>query len=52
MLSLGSLTFLSPWLLGALVTVPALWWILRVMPPQPRNIKFPGFFLMKNSLFS
>ena len=48
MLSLGSLTFLSPWLLGALITVPALWWILRVMPPQPRNIKFPGFFLMKD----
>ena len=44
---LESLTFLFPWMLGALVGVPALWWLLRVMPPKARTIKFPAFFLLK-----
>ena len=35
------LTFLFPWMLGALVAVPVLWWLLRVMPPRPRRIEFP-----------
>lgn len=45
-LSLGSLTFFSPWLLAALAAVPALWWILRVMPPQPKRLRFPAYFLL------
>lgn len=47
MFSLGGLTFLSPWLLAALATVPALWWILRIMPPRPKSVKFPGYFFMQ-----
>jgi hypothetical protein len=46
MLSLGALTFFSPWLLAAVAVVPALWWILRVMPPQPKRMRFPAFFLL------
>ena len=48
MFSLGGLTFLTPWLLGAIAAVPVLWWILRVMPPRPRSVKFPAFFLLKD----
>ncbi|MBI1216513.1 MAG: DUF4159 domain-containing protein [Alphaproteobacteria bacterium] len=46
MLSLGPLTFFSPWLLAACAVIPALWWILRVMPPQPKRLRFPAFFLL------
>jgi hypothetical protein len=48
MFSLGGITFLTPWLLAALAAVPVLWWILRVMPPRPRSVKFPAFFLLKD----
>jgi len=44
---LSTLTFLFPWLLAALIAVPVLWWLLRVMPPRPKTIKFPAFFLLK-----
>ncbi len=48
MFSLFGLTFLSPFLLGALVSVPVLWWLLRVMPPRPKSVKFPAFFLLQD----
>jgi hypothetical protein len=35
------LSFTEPWLLAGLLTLPALWWLLRVMPPRPRRIDFP-----------
>ncbi|MBN9583570.1 MAG: DUF4159 domain-containing protein [Afipia sp.] len=35
------LSFAEPWLLAGLLTLPALWWLLRVMPPRPRRIDFP-----------
>ena len=31
----------APWLLIGLVSLPALWWLLRVVPPRPRRIDFP-----------
>jgi hypothetical protein len=43
----SSLTFLFPWILTALAVVPVLWWLLRVMPPRAKTIKFPAFFLLK-----
>ncbi|HWD58424.1 MAG TPA: DUF4159 domain-containing protein [Stellaceae bacterium] len=46
MLSLGSLAFASPWLLAALVALPAIWWLLRVTPPAPRRIPFPALRLL------
>jgi hypothetical protein len=35
------LSFAEPWLLTGLLSLPALWWLLRVMPPRPRRIDFP-----------
>ncbi len=43
----ADLTFLFPWMLGALAAVPVPWWLLRVMPPRAKTIKFPAFLLLK-----
>jgi hypothetical protein len=40
-MSIGALAFLSPWLLGALVALPIIYWLLRTVPPRPRQIAFP-----------
>lgn len=39
---LSSLTFLNPWLLSGLIFLPALWFLLRVVPPASRYIYFPA----------
>src|SRR6201995_3117888 len=36
-----ALSFAEPLLLLGLLSLPVLWWLLRVMPPQPRRIDFP-----------
>src|SRR6266849_3930474 len=46
MLALGSLAFVSPWLLAALAVLPVLWWLLRVTPPAPRQLRFPAIRLL------
>jgi hypothetical protein len=46
MLVLGSLAFVSPWLLAALAALPVIWWLLRVTPPAPRRIAFPAIRLL------
>ncbi|MBV9738601.1 MAG: BatA domain-containing protein, partial [Hyphomicrobiales bacterium] len=38
---LASLVFSAPAVLTALLALPLLWLILRVTPPQPREIRFP-----------
>src|SRR5215475_3813271 len=35
------LSFAEPLLLTGLLSLPVLWWLLRVMPPRPRRIEFP-----------
>jgi hypothetical protein len=35
------LSFAEPLMLLGLVSLPLLWWLLRVMPPRPRRIEFP-----------
>ena len=35
------LSFAEPLLLMGLLSLPVLWWLLRVMPPRPRRIEFP-----------
>ncbi|MDX1540910.1 MAG: BatA domain-containing protein, partial [Geminicoccaceae bacterium] len=42
MLGLGWLGFAQPWLLAALIALPALWWLLRIIPPAPKRISFPA----------
>lgn len=46
MLTLGGLGFAAPWALTALVLLPALWWLLRAIPPAPARIVFPPFRLL------
>src|ERR1700726_3199868 len=35
------LPFAEPFLLLGLLSLPVLWWLLRVMPPRPRRVEFP-----------
>ena len=35
------LGFAEPLVLVGLLTLPVLWWLLRLMPPRPRRIEFP-----------
>lgn len=41
MMSAFPLAFAQPLLLLGLVSLPVLWWLLRVMPPRPQRIAFP-----------
>ena len=34
-MSIGALAFLNPWLLGAFVTLPIIYWLLRTVPRIP-----------------
>ena len=36
-----SLGFAEPLVLIGLLTLPVLWWLLRLVPPRPRRIEFP-----------
>ncbi len=38
--------FIAPWLLLALAGLPVLWWLLRVVPPAPRQMMFPAVRLL------
>src|SRR5215470_13658114 len=40
------LSFATPWILAALVVLPAIWWLLRVTPPAPRRVVFPPLRLL------
>jgi hypothetical protein len=44
---LPPVTFGSPFLLLALLALPALWWLLRVTPPLPRRTVFPPLRLLR-----
>lgn len=35
------LAFAQPLMLLGLVSLPVLWWLLRIMPPRPRRVDFP-----------
>jgi len=41
MISALSLGFTEPLVLTGLLTLPALWWLLRLIPPRPRRLDFP-----------
>lgn len=46
-MSIGSLTFLNPPILLALLALPLIWWLLRATPPAPSRIPFPAIRLLK-----
>ena len=41
-MSLGALAFLNPWLLAGLLSLPVIYWLLRTVPPRPRQVNFPA----------
>ncbi len=41
-MTLGALAFLSPWLLTGLLALPIIYWLLRTVPPRPRQVAFPA----------
>ncbi|MBL6938597.1 MAG: DUF4159 domain-containing protein [Alphaproteobacteria bacterium] len=43
---LSGLSFGAPWILAALIVLPAIWWLLRVTPPLPRTVVFPPLRLL------
>lgn len=40
-MTLGALAFMSPWILTGLLALPLIYWLLRTVPPRPRQIEFP-----------
>ncbi len=40
-MSFGALAFLNPWILAGLATLPVIYWLLRTVPPTPKQITFP-----------
>ena len=34
--------FVAPWALLALVSLPVIWWLIRITPPAPRSEVFPA----------
>ncbi len=42
----GSLGFMQPWFLVALFALPVLWYLLRLIPPQPATVWFPPLRLL------
>ncbi len=46
MVSFGPLGFLNPWLLVGLLSLPILWYLLKLIPPKPQKIWFPPLRLL------
>lgn len=46
MLGIGAFAFAVPWVLTALIVLPAIYWLLRVTPPAPRLMRFPAIRLL------
>ena len=42
MVAISSISFLFPWVLAALLTLPLIWWLLRIVPPRPKSVIFPA----------
>lgn len=41
-MTFSALAFLNPWLLTALLSLPLIYWLLRTVPPRPRQVEFPA----------
>ncbi|MEO1251663.1 MAG: DUF4159 domain-containing protein [Pseudomonadota bacterium] len=44
---MGALSFTSPLILLGLLSLPAIWWLLRASPPSPLRQRFPAFLLLR-----
>ena len=47
-MNIGSLGFLNPPVLFALLALPLIWWLLRATPPAPNRIRFPAIRLLRD----
>ena len=41
-MTIGALAFLNPWLLAGLLSLPVIYWLLKTVPPRPRQVLFPA----------
>ena len=41
------LIFASPWVLLALLSLPVIWYLLRLTPPRPQTEIFPPFVILE-----
>lgn len=48
MMTLGPLAFAAPWALGALLVLPVIWWLLRVVPPAAVTVRFPAVDVVRD----
>ena len=46
MFALGALSFIAPIALFGLIALPVIYWLLRVIPPAPRRVRFPAIRLI------
>ena len=46
-MSFGGITFLAPLVLLGLLSLPIVWWILRISPPKPREQVFPPLRILE-----
>lgn len=46
MLSLGAFAFAAPGMLALLLALPLIYWLLRMIPPLPRLVRFPAIRLL------
>lgn len=46
MLSLGAFAFAAPGMLGLLLALPVIYWLLRLIPPLPKLVRFPAIRLL------
>jgi hypothetical protein len=46
MLSLGTFAFAAPGMLALLLALPVIYWLLRMIPPVPKLVRFPAIRLL------
>jgi Domain of unknown function (DUF4159)/Aerotolerance regulator N-terminal len=46
MLSFGAFAFAAPGMLALLLVLPVIYWLLRMIPPLPRLVRFPAIRLL------
>jgi hypothetical protein len=46
MLSLGAFAFAAPGMLALLLALPLIYWLLRMIPPLPKLVRFPAIRLL------
>lgn len=49
-MTIGALSFLSPWPLLGLMALPVIWWLLRTTPPSPNRQQFPPTRILRQLL--